>query len=979
MRHELALQVAHLLAQYLIYRPEWIAAWSNGNTITLPNASTAAAQDLQWQAALWQKIVSEAGGTQALPTSGKLLHMPDASVHLGETAHLFCLPDIAPLYIEMLNHLAQTRDLHLYLLNPCREYWFDIVDPRRLGYLKARGQADYHEAGNRLLASWGKQGKAMIELLFEKASPSCSEQSFFVSNAERGRLSLLAQVQDAILNLAELQPDSVKLRDDDHSIEIHVCHSLTRELEVLQDQLLALFSSDNTLKPDEVLVVTPDLEHAAAMIDVVFGTVQDLRRIPYTIAGRKGSRINPLAAGLLDLLSIASSRFAASAVFNLLQQPVIARRFGLGETDLEVIHDWMAESGIRWGLNAAHRQQLGLPLSEHYSFNDGMHRLFLAYASPSGSETPFGQRLPACNPEGSSATALGSFWRFMQQLADLQNTLREPKTPDEWQQTLQMLLAAFMSPEGNEQDDLRDVLRRTRELCGNMLSGCGNCPISLDVMQSALTASLDDSAHAGVPTGMVTFTSMGSLRNLPYRIVCAIGLNDSSFPAWKRPVEFDLMEQDHRPGDRQRRDDERNLFLDLLLAARERLYLSYTGHSVRDNSPMPPSVLIADLLDYLTEAIAAPDAHQRLSIEHPLQPFSLACFQSDGDPRILSSNREYQSALKEKLGNPVTMPEPTEANTQNDEDEGSINDETALPFFKEPLAPPDNEWRNVALDQLLRFFRNPCRYLLQQRLGVTFSDQPDDLLDDEPFLPDWDERNSLADRLLPLYLAGANPEAIRASAAAGTEYPPGELGRALLERELRALNAFAEEWQQNTTVPPLPPVSQALEFTIENESWHLVGTFSDLRPDGLIRCRFDDVRATDYLAGWIHHLFLNAIAPERVKPQTIWYSRNGQYTLNPVDNASEHLQQLLALYRQGLSAPLHFFPKAAWAYAKTGDLGKAGSQWRSWNEKFSEGNHPTYRLALRGVENPLDGDFEACATIVFKPLLAHIDDQRLEN
>ncbi|MBS1170262.1 MAG: exodeoxyribonuclease gamma subunit [Burkholderiaceae bacterium] len=977
MRHDLASQIARLLAQYQAYRPEWIAAWSASAAVTLPNASPAAIQDQAWQTDLWQRITAENPDANYLKT-------PDASqseLYTGQTAHLFCPPEIAPLYIDILSHFAQSMDLHLYLLNPCREYWFDIVDQRHLGYLKAKGLADHHETGNRLLAAWGKQAREMIDLLFDRAAPACGEETVFISNFEQGKHTLLAQLQDAILNLAELPSAGIEPDEHDRSIEVHVCHSLTRELEVLQDRLLSLFAGDRTLKPDDVLVVMPDLDQAAPMIDAIFSTSLEARRIPYAIAGRKSSRINPVSAALLDLLALASSRIPASAAFNLLQQPIVARRFELQDADLDAIHRWMAESGIRWGLDATHRQQLSLPAKSHYSFDDGLNRLFLAYALPPGCEMPFGLRLPAGNPEGSAASGLGGLWQFVQQLDQLQRDLRQPKTPDEWRQTLHALASAFLSPEGNEQDDWRDAQQRIGTLCDNMRSGGSNHPVPTDVLQSALGAVLDDNAHAGVPTGMVTFASMGSLRNLPYRVICAIGLNDGSFPSWKRPAEFDLMEQHRKPGDRQRRHDERNLFLDLLLAAREQLHLSYTGRSVRDNSPMPPSVLVADLLDCLHSAIATPEARQRLTVEHPLQPFSLASFQPGGDARQLSSNAEYYDALIQKLRQPLASEEAQQAMRQTasdeDDDEGSIN-ASALPFFSTPLPAPTDEWRKVSLDQLLRFFRNPCSYLLQQRLGVAFPEQPDDLADDEPFLPEWAEKNALADRMLPLYLSGTTDEAIRASAAAGTEYPPGEMGQALLEKELSALDSFAAEWQQITSEPPLPPLNKTLEFMLEGERWQLSGAFSDLRPAGLLRCRFDDTRATDYLAGWLHHLFLNAIAPEGVVRRTIWHSRNGQYTLQPVENARDQLQQLLSLYRQGLCNPLHFFPKSAWAYARSGDLGKAANVWQSWNDEFGEGRHPAYRLALRGLENPIDDDFTHCAETVFAPLLNHVDDARLE-
>src|SRR5262249_55467061 len=163
----------------------------------------------------------------------------------------------------------------------------------------------------------------------------------------------------------------------------------------------------------------------------------------------------------------------------------------------------------------------------------------------------------------------------------------------------------------------------------------------------ALEDVLEDAARGGAPTGRVTFAGMSSLRNLPFRVVCVIGLNDGAFPTADRPLEFDLMVQAPRAGDRQRRVDQRTLFLDLVLAARTSVYLSYVGRSVRDNAPLPPSMLVAELLDMLLPALGG--ARERLVVEHPLQPFSLAAFSPEADPRIRSFDAELAAALRESV------------------------------------------------------------------------------------------------------------------------------------------------------------------------------------------------------------------------------------------------------------------------------------------------------------------------------------------
>jgi exodeoxyribonuclease V gamma subunit len=1006
MRYELALRVAKLFDQYLTYRPDWLAAWSEGRSVVLREAGDGDVEDQRWQAALWRRIAREVGASAEHPSSIFFAAMERAgaagvrSAGIPSAAHVFCLPTMPPLYLAMLRQLGRYVDVHLHVDNPCREFWFDIVDPRRLRYLAARGRLDHHEVRNPLLASWGKQRQSQLAMLFDDTGDAVLDDDGFVPN---GGTTLLARVQDAILDLAELPPGVLHpIAPDDRSVEVHACHSRTRELEALHDFLLARFADDPDLHPSEVLVVTPRLDEAAPLIDAVFGTVTGTCRIPYTITGRGASQANTAARALLDLLALATSRFHASGVFELLQQPIVARRFGIDAPALESIRRWMQESGVRWGIDAEHRAALGLPALSRHTFEDGLDRLYLGYALPSRTAAPFGERLPAGHPEGGEALALGCFSRFLHEIDRVRVDVAHPKSPDAWSSAMTDMLGAFLAPGGDEIEDVREVEAAIAALYERMRQGAPNSRIPIAVARTALETLLDDPARGGVPTGAVTFSAMSSLRNLPYRLICAIGLEDGAYPATTRPLEFDLMAIAPRAGDRQRRDDDRNVFLDLMLSARERLYLSYVGRSVRDNAPLPPSVLIAELLDCLVPAIASDPSSQealdgarrRLVVQHPLQPFSLESYAADAEPRLRSFNAEYCDALKAQLSKtsgsePHVGDDGSTASSSgrhaaltpksgDDTDDDSRVDERELPFFAAPLDEPDEAWRHVTLVQLTRFFRNPTRYLLERRLGVVLAEGDEELSDDEPFVPDWPGRCALAERLLPAYLDGADADAIAALARAGTEYPPGRMGELLLARELRHFDAFAHALKHELAEPCVAPVEATLEFDLAGQPWQLTGTFGDLRRAGLVRHRYDDVRAGDYVAGFLAHLFLNALDVAEVTKRTTWHSRDGRYVLQPIDDARARLAALLALYRRGLRAPLHFFPKSAWTYMKNGESDSMARQ--KWSDgKFPERDDPAYRLALRGQHDPLDAEFKECARALFEPLLACIEDPRIKK
>ena len=1074
-RFDLAQRLAGLLGQYSTYRPHWLAAWSAGQLALPPSPSTV---DEAWQATLWRRLAAE---LSPAPDVARLLNplgpalppgtLLPATTGLPAAAHLFCLPAIAPVHLALLQQLGRWIDLHVYALNPCQQYWFEVIDPRRLAHLAARGRAAHQEVGNRLLAGWGQQAQAQLAGLIDSCGDAVIDEAHYTPHPGSHRLAAL---HNAILDLTELAPRSLPLRDDDRSIEVHVCHSLTRELEVLQDTLLSLLAAPDAPAPGEILVVMPDLETGAPLIDNVFGTAPRARAIPFTITGQAVSQVNAPARALLAALALAGSRGAVSAVFGLLQQPVVARRFGLDDEGLARVHRWLQDSGVHWALDAEHRAALGLPADARYSLADGLERLFLGYTLPSTAAdkllAPFDGLLPAGGAEGTAALALGALWRFADLLARLQSRLSRPLLPADWARLLTGLVDSLLQPDPSELDDLAELRAAIGTLAGQWQQAGLALALPADVVRQALAQVLDDPARGGVPTGRVTFSSMSPLRGLPYRVVCVLGLNDGGYPTAQRPAEFDLMAAAPQAGDRQRRSDERNLFLDLLLAARDRLHLSYTGRSVRDNAPLPPSVLVAELLETLLPALDAPpdQAHDRLVVEHPLQAFDPSLFDTATDPRKRSHQHDYAAALAAARTapgagaplQPAVRPAsaggtatgarasgtaaaaggtaagagadkpsdtradkeaenttdratdraaalaatrsadraadtPTDGSADNsadsaadsapdssaDDDDDDSAVDPAPPFFSRPLAPPAAEARRLTLDDLQRFFRHPSRHLLQRRLGLSLR-RPDEALDDdEPFLPGFAARQALAQRLLPALHAGADEAALRALAAACTELPIGLAGQHYINTELPLLRQHGQALAALTAPPTLPPHLAVFDLDLAGSRWTIDLALADLRPEGLVRQRYADASAGDYLASWIDHVALCACAPAGVAGSTVWQGRDGPFHFRPCDDPLAVLQTLVRLYAEGSVAPLYFFPRTAWAWLRPGgSLAQASQAWTvSPRRPFAEQGDAAHRLALRGLPDPLGEGrpgFEANARAVIEPLLQCLDDPR---
>jgi exodeoxyribonuclease V gamma subunit len=346
------------------------------------------------------------------------------------------------------------------------------------------------------------------------------------------------------------------------------------------------------------------------------------------------------------------------------------------------------------------------------------------------------------------------------------------------------------------------------------------------------------------------------------------------------------------------------------------------------------------------------------------------------DTRLRTFNAEYAEAWRlASQAPPVQLGAAAEDDDEDDEEAGWDPRE---PFFRQPLAPVEAAWHEVSLGQLVEFFRNPSRFLLENRMSIDLP-RPDDLLDDdEPLLPQYDQRSALAARLLPDALAGVSASELTALARAGIEYPCGTLGERQLEAELALLQDYATRVRTDTADPVLPPCRIEVPIEIDDAVWHVRADIADLRASGLVRHRYDDTRMSDRITGWLHHLLLCAGAPEAVERVTRWHSRDGSYKLGAVTDPGDALAALLRLYALGLQRPLHFFPRSAWIYATENDLDKARDIWQVTSFRpYAEGADTAHALALRGAVDPLDEEFMHCAKAVFEPLIACMEDPRL--
>ncbi len=947
-RFQLAERVADLFDQYQVYRADWLADWEQGRyqlRDDLRSRHTPLGDDQRWQARLWQLVLDDVGEERHNHRAAvhhafldRIGSMTSRPASLPRRIVVFGISSLPQQTLEALTALARFSQVMLLVANPCRHYWADIIEDRELLKASQRRQAgkpglpaepryeDLHLHANPLLAAWGRQGRDYIRLLDAFDKPEGYRQRFAAWNrsidlfADTDGHTLLRQIQQAILDLEPLPPQLSQRKawhTDDASLRFHVAHSPQREVEILHDQLLAMFADarrlGTPLSPRDVIVMVPDIQTYAPHVQAVFGRVpaDDPRHLPYSLADQPSRGAVPLMVALEHLLSLPDSRFAVSDVLDLLDVPALRTRFDIDETGLPTLRRWIEGSGIRWGLHGRQKQSLELPGIEQNSWRFGLRRMLLGYAV--GDADTWQGIAPYDEVGGLDAAMIGPLTGLFDQLERYWQLLREPGTPAQWHERLQMLLADFFSADDPADSDrlarLGDALDAWQQACTEAAFAQ---PVPLGIVREHWLKAMDESRLSQrFMGGAVSFGTLMPMRAIPFRVVCLLGMNDGDYPRRQAPVDFDLMAQPGhaRPGDRSRREDDRYLFLEALISARDALYISWVGRNVRDNSALPPSVLVGQLRDYVAagwhrggddanDASTGKALMEAMTTEHPLQPFSRRYFSADTNAHVFTYAREWRQAHRTHV---------------------AAHGDNALARWEPDAA--------LGIGQLQSFLNRPVRYFFNHRLKVHFADLEEETPNDEPFALNALERHVASATVLRAAVqANDTDEAVDVAArhlAEQGSLPPGGFGELLRDTLARETRELAATWL--ATCRRWPQAADKIELQYTAHGVRIEDWLTDLRvgdethfvrlelASGKLRQKDGGLRHDKLIGAWLIHLLAHA---HGLRLQTRVIGADAQVILRVLDKAEAAMwtDSLLAALREGMNAPLPIARKAAYAW-----------------------------------------------------------------
>ncbi|GAA4346361.1 exodeoxyribonuclease V subunit gamma [Angustibacter luteus] len=917
-RLALAQHLASLFTSYGAQRPELVLAWAAGADEDGTGQPVPA--DLAWQPRLWRRLrdrLDVASPPERLAEAVQLLADAPDRVPFAPRLSVFGATRLPQDQLMVLDALSRHRDVHLWLPHPSPALWRNVSG---LDGPARRRRDQPVVAAHPMLASMARDASELQTRLRAGATVD-----HYHPSPPTGP-TLLGALQQ---RLRDDDPDAAPhpLADGDRSVQVLACHGRARQVEVLREMLVGMFADDATLEPREVVVMCPDIEAFAPLVTATFGlgaevepvdgrsAVHPGQMLRVRLADRSLRQTNPVLALLAALLGLADDRVTASQVLDLAASEPVRRRFGFDDDDLDRISGWAVDAGVHWGEDLDRRARFGLPDLRQGTWGTALDRILLGAAMADEDQRFVGSALPLDDVDSNDIELAGRLAELLERLTGVLASLDGTHPLGTWLDLLDGALdqlADVAAADAWQLVQARQVLADA-QWSPDLTTERGETVLRLPDVRALLAGRLAGRpTRAGFRTGGLTMCSLEPMRAVPHRVVCLLGLDDGAFPRRTSADGDDVLLRDPCLGERERRSEDRQLFLDAVTAASDHLVVLYTGADQRTGAARPPAVPVSELLDALDGAATATDGRpvrEHVVVRHPLQVVDERNFVAGAlhRPGPFSFDAVAFEAARAGRGERVGP----------------------APFLSRPL-PVEPRPDQVDLDDLVRALEHPVKWFLRRRLRVSLSGDDEDVEDRLPLELDGLQKWAVGDRLLGARLADVDPGRAVAAEWRRGHVPPRELGRATLAE-------VAERVEPIVDAAARYAAGQARVVDVRADlpgGFVVSGSVPGVHGDVLLRSVYSRVSGKHRLRAWVQLLALVASEPDRAwRAVTVGRSAGrsasstamGLRTPDPAW-AAQRLEELVRLRERATRELLPMPVDTALAYAQSRFAGDAEVQ-----------------------------------------------------
>lgn len=915
---QLSQAISDVFDLYQVFRPELIDKWEKNQLKYNSNHE-------KWQSKLWRILV------QKWSSNPEFVSRVDAFKDLGnwiktesfpfeiipENIWVFSLPHFSAPFSDILSLLSKRLHIHNF------GYSFEKVETG----------SESISFSSKLLKSHFDNYKVLVQSL-EAASLQPQIISLAAKSASTAKLS---GIQDVLKD-----ERTAGLVETDGSFSIHSCHSIKREAEVLKDTLLNAFNEYKDLKPEECMILVPNLNDYRTILKDVLSEEINESNIPI---GKGFEDTTSLRNNtLFELLSVLSSDFKVNPVLELIDNPIISERWRFTESELNTLREWAVELHIHRGLD-----------DSVFSWKSGLDRLFLGYAMEGDKYKLFENKaVYTKNFNSDSTSLLAKLSAFIELLEKKSDQLKATLSVTEWIRRIINIADSLLLMQYDESFKINTLINELEELAKKVEPSESEETIEFGLFLIWLKKqiSLSGSVNSWFGHG-INISEYVPNRNIPFKFVAILGLSENVLPSPVIRPEFDLIHQNPAPGDRIEKFEQRYLFFDMINAAQQQLHISFLGQNSQSHIDTSPSVLVQEMIDVCKQ--------QNISIDikkHRLHGFEKEYFRKDQEDAFSYSER------RKVIANYI---DETEI-----KDSFLLNDEASLVS--------EDEFFEIHLSDLVSFFTHPVKYICRNELDISNFEDLQDPEDRELFDTKELDRYFLKDFLQEAFFENLDPGIMKSAAKASGLVPedfPGEIDFQSNMNLIRKLNVVREEYDLSA--------KKRVEVDVSVGPYRVHGTVSNIIEGDRLEIRLGRLKGKNILDMWLNHQVLNVESD--YKSRLFYFDtkdnlKNLSLTSEMAQDGDE-IKRLLNFYVELLKNPSKsVFPlESGYEYAKAlfeteseeKAMQAASGKWDSWGG-FSESDDYYNGLVHKTADFINEIDFQKTAKELWFPIFKSIGD-----
>ena len=689
---------ANRFASYARWNTEMLRSWGLGDFVG-PDGSLLDASQL-WQARLWNRVCERMGSTPWEDTD-RLCEAVASSASQFSRIAVFCPDLLRPLDEKLLAALDSVHPVLVYSLqcgSPADESDVSRITRKMTGQL------------------------AFTTSVLDRLAP---EDRVLPEPPEPH--TFLASIQH---RLATGESTSAEVDD---SVRIHSGYG-DQQADILADLLVGLLEDDPDLEPRDILVLVHQMETHHRMLEAFFrpDTWDSGGRHRIRASVSTGEPDNTTAEDLLVFLTgLVQGRATSEDLLRLASFPLVMSQFGFSSSDLDKISTLITSSGIRWGINAAHRQNQHMESFAQNTWMAGLGRMVLGVGLSEDDLAFKGTVLPLDAVDSDTVRIVEALGQIIAHVRMCCETWTAPAEPAEWasrfRTTFDFLTGSAWetTPAGKTLTDFGATSSTT---------------LTLEEAQSLFAhVRAEQVRRSSFLNGDLALAELGTMSLVPHKVIVVFGLDADSYPR-QLPLDGDDLArcavEDSRTADLQ-------IFYDALMAAREKFIAVYAGFDPATAAPTPMSTPLLDLVSLAESCAPTGSAQGLIHVHSPLEGVALVRARPRSEP------------------SPVPMDLPTE----------------------------------VEIDDLAQLYANPAAYWLRRNAGLLPSvlKESDPMETEIPMALTPLDKWQIVTRMIHLLLAQKTPDAILQAELRRGTLPPGQTGVSVAQDCLRQAGAIVAQ------------------------------------------------------------------------------------------------------------------------------------------------------------------------------------------